>query len=396
MRICLVYDCLYPHTVGGAERWYRSLAERLVAEGHEVTYLTLRQWNPGESPDLDGVDVRAVGPRMRLYTESGRRRILPPLVFGAGVLVHLLRRGCRFDAVHTASFPYFSLLGAAAARRRGRYQLVVDWHEVWTREYWTEYLGSVGGLVGWLVQCLCVRLPQRAFCFSQLHARRLQAAGLRGDVTVLRGEYAGPVQAAVSTHEPEPLVVFAGRMIPEKLAIAVVAAVARARARMPELRATLLGDGPERDAVLQAVAEFDLDGVVAVPGFVSAEEVQATLGQALCLLLPSRREGYGLIVVEAASHGTPSIVVAGPDNAAVELISEGENGFVAVSASADDLADAIIQIRDRGSGLRRSTSEWFERNGDWLSLSASLDAVSAAYSEPPARSRDPMRQRDLS
>src|SRR5262249_48379662 len=44
VRICIVYDCLYPHTVGGAERWYRNLSERLADEGHDVTYLTLRQW----------------------------------------------------------------------------------------------------------------------------------------------------------------------------------------------------------------------------------------------------------------------------------------------------------------------------------------------------------------
>ena len=37
MRVCLVYDCLFPWTYGGAERWYRNLAERLAAEGHEVT-----------------------------------------------------------------------------------------------------------------------------------------------------------------------------------------------------------------------------------------------------------------------------------------------------------------------------------------------------------------------
>src|ERR1700729_3261337 len=45
MRICLVYDCLFPHTVGGAERWYRNLGERLAADAHDVTYLTLRQWD---------------------------------------------------------------------------------------------------------------------------------------------------------------------------------------------------------------------------------------------------------------------------------------------------------------------------------------------------------------
>ena len=46
VRICLVYDCLYPYTVGGAERWYRELAERLAHDGHDVTYLTMRQWEP--------------------------------------------------------------------------------------------------------------------------------------------------------------------------------------------------------------------------------------------------------------------------------------------------------------------------------------------------------------
>src|SRR5262249_49145120 len=83
MRLCLVYDCLFPHTVGGAERWYRNLAERLAADGHEVTYLTLRQWDRGADPGVGGVDVHAVGPRLRLYSWPGRRRIWPPLVFGA-------------------------------------------------------------------------------------------------------------------------------------------------------------------------------------------------------------------------------------------------------------------------------------------------------------------------
>jgi hypothetical protein len=79
MRICLVYDCLFPYTVGGAERWYRNLAERLVSNGHEVTYVTLRQWDRGERLDLDErVKVVTAGPRMALYTAGGRRRILPP------------------------------------------------------------------------------------------------------------------------------------------------------------------------------------------------------------------------------------------------------------------------------------------------------------------------------
>ena len=113
VQVCIVYDCLYPFTIGGAERWYRNLGEGLATKGHDVTFLTLRQWERGEEPDVAGIRVIAVGPRMDLYTGSGRRRLLPPIVFGLGVLAHLLRRGGRYDVVHTASFPYFSLLAAA-------------------------------------------------------------------------------------------------------------------------------------------------------------------------------------------------------------------------------------------------------------------------------------------
>src|ERR1700732_3524991 len=153
MRICIVYDCLFPYTVGGGERWYRNLAERLSQEGHEVTYLTLRQWQRGTEVELDGpIRVRTAGPRMQLYTAGGRRRILPPLVFGLGVFLHLLRHGRRYDVVDTCAFPYFSLLAAALLRPVRRYELVVDWFEVWSRSYWRGYLGGVGGLIGALVQ----------------------------------------------------------------------------------------------------------------------------------------------------------------------------------------------------------------------------------------------------
>lgn len=373
-----MYDCLFPHTVGGAERWYRNLAERLAADGHEVTYLTLRQWDRGVDPGVAGVDVRAVGPRMRLYTGPGRRRILPPLVFGIGVLWHLLRHGRRYQVVHTASFPYFSLLAAAAARPRGRYRLLVDWHEVWSRTYWREYLGRLGGDVGWMVQLICARVPQRAFCFSRLHAERLRAEGLVGEVTILPGEYEGPLEAP-QPGDGELVVVFAGRHIPEKQVPAIPPAIARARERLPELRAVILGDGPERQEVVALVRELGLDGIVEVPGFVATEEVERQIARALCLLLPSRREGYGLVVIEASFQGVPSIVVAGPDNAAVELVDEGENGLVARSASAEDLADAVVRVHEAGPELRRSTAAWFARNARRVSLEHSLELVLEAY-----------------
>src|SRR5258708_31925086 len=118
MRICVIYDCLFPYTVGGAERWYRNVAERLAQEGHDVTYLTLRQWDRGERLDLDArIRVVTAGPRMALYTSSRRRRILSPLVFGAGVLWPLLREGRRDEGGHTRAFPYFALPAPPPPRR---------------------------------------------------------------------------------------------------------------------------------------------------------------------------------------------------------------------------------------------------------------------------------------
>jgi glycosyltransferase involved in cell wall biosynthesis len=377
MRICLVYDCLYPYTVGGAERWYRNLGERLAAEGHDVTLVTLRQWPRGERAEVEGVRVVTAGPRMELYVE-GRRRVLPPLVFGAGVLWHLLAHGGRYDVVHTASFPYFSLLAAALVRPLRRFRLVVDWHEVWTRDYWREYLGRVGGPIGAWVQRRCARVRQRAFAFSRLHAARLRSEGLRGDVTVLEGEYVGSLEPR-GPEPAEPAVVFAGRHIPEKRVGALVPAIVRARESAPDLRCDVYGDGPERAALERTVREQGLEDVVRVHGFVDSDTVDRALRRALCMALPSRREGYGLVVIEAASVGTPSVVVADPDNAAVELVEDGVNGVVAPSASADDLAAAILRVRDAGPALRESTAAWFAANAPRLSLESSLREVVRSY-----------------
>jgi glycosyltransferase involved in cell wall biosynthesis len=411
MRICLVYDCLFPCTVGGAERWYRNLAERLAQEGHEVTYLTLCQWERGDEPRIEGVRVVEVGPKLALYTTEGRRRIAPPLVFGVGVLWHLLRNGRRYEVVHTCSFPYFSLLAAAAARPVGRYGLVVDWHEVWSRAYWREYLGGAGGAVGYAVQLLCARLPQRAFCFSRLHARRLRAEGLRGEPTVLEGEYAGTLDTPTA-HPAEPLVVFAGRLIPEKRAPLAVAAFALAASRLagsgpqdestpapggeskpapegtpePALRGEFYGDGPERQALERAIAEHGVQEIASAPGFVDAHRIDEALARAMCMLSTSSREGYGMIVIEAAARATPSVVVAGEDNAAVELVEEGVNGVVAPTADPEAIAAAIVKVHEAGMAMRESTAKWFEQNAQRLSLESSLRAVLASYKgEPSAR-----------
>jgi len=107
--------------------------------------------------------------------------------------------------------------------------------------------------------------------------------------------------------------------------------------------------------------------------------VDAEMRRAMCMLLTSRREGYGLVVVEAAARATPSVVLAGEDNAATELIVEGVNGTIAHSSEAQAVADAIVRIHEGGLALRESTARWFAENAERLSLESSLRTVLEIY-----------------
>jgi glycosyltransferase involved in cell wall biosynthesis len=377
-RICLVYDHLFPQTVGGAERWMRDLALHLVSTGHDVTYLTMRHWDESERPELRDVRVVGLTGAGQVY-RSERRTLLPPLRFGLAVARHLRAHGTDYDVVHMASFPYFPLLAAAALRRRRGYDLVVNWLEVWTRAYWWRYAGVLIGTTGWLVQKACVLVPHTAYCLSQLHAQRLVEAGYRGSPAILPGLYSGPVEPTPPDRVDPGLVVYAGRHVQEKRVDALIRGFALARERHPELRLELYGDGPETPRLDGLVQELGLAPSVRVLGRRDEDEVAAAIARCACLATASEREGYGLVVVEAAAHGTPSVVVDGPENAATELVTEGVNGAVSPDPSPPSLADAIGRVVESGTALRESTSRWFAENAPSLRIDRSLELVVEGY-----------------
>ena len=378
LRVCLVYDHLFPQTVGGAERWMRDLALHLASTDHVVTYLTMRHWDASEPPPLGSVHVIGLTDTGLVY-RSDRRTLLPPVRFGLAVAGHLWRHGSEYDVVHMASFPYFPMLAAAALRRRHGYRLVVNWLEVWTRAYWWRYAGVLIGTTGWLVQKACVLVPHTAYCLSELHARRLVEAGYDGTPTILPGLYAGPVEPTPADLVRPELVVYAGRHVQEKRVDALVRAFSIARDRHPGLRLELYGDGPETPRVEELVRELGLTSSVQLLGRRTEAEVGEAIARCACLATASEREGYGLVVVEAAAHGTPSVVVAGPENAATELVREGVNGAVSPDPSPRNIADAIARVVESGAPLRESTARWFAGNAPSLLIDRSLELVVEGY-----------------
>ena len=248
MRICIVYDCLFPWTVGGAERWYRNLAERLAADGHEVTYLTRLQWDIGDEPQIPGVQVVAVSRADDLYG-PGRQ----PADRAAAALRP--RRpaapAAPWDGVRRRAHGVLPVLlgarrggGAAARRLPARRRLA--------RGLERELLARVprrpsAGASGYAVQRRCVRVRHtRVLLLAPARGAAASRRACAATPTLLDGLYAGRPDSRREPREAEPLVVFAGRHIPEKRVPAVVAAIARARARGLDVRGLILGDGPER------------------------------------------------------------------------------------------------------------------------------------------------------
>ena len=141
--------------------------------GHDVTYLTLRQWDPATGPGVPGFEVVSVAGALPLYSE-GRRSIGAQLRFALGVL--RISRGTARATTSCRLRRCISLcLGLFASHLRG-FGLVVDWFEVWRRGYWLEYLGPVAGRLGWFGSW-SRRAAPRCPCFSRLHAERLRSFG---------------------------------------------------------------------------------------------------------------------------------------------------------------------------------------------------------------------------
>ena len=286
--------------------------------GHEVTYLTLRQWDRGRARRASpGVRVVAVGPRMELYARRAGGGSCRRSSSALGVLRHLLRHGRRYDVVHTASFPYFSLLAAALvrplARLPARRRLARGLDAATTGA--STSAASAGASAG-ACSGSALRVPQRAFCFSRLHAARLREEGLRGEVDRARGRVRRRRSSA-----PAPRAGRAGRRVrrpphPREARRRRSCRRSRgARERFPELRGEIFGDGPERAA--RARARSRAHGLerrrrgAGLRRRASVVDARAARARSACVL-PSRREGYGLVVVEAAAAGARASSWRGP------------------------------------------------------------------------------------
>jgi glycosyltransferase involved in cell wall biosynthesis len=364
MRVCIIYDCRYPVSHGGAEKWLGSLARALASRGARVTYV--HGAGRGEE-QRDGVRWFGLCDASDLCTPAGVRRSLPVIRFSWRVARYLRNHHRDFDLVYVHDMPILPVLGAWWGLRGAGKPWLVEWIEWWSVSYWQSYAGVLTGIIGYLSQRLALRVTPLAACYSDLTAEALRAVRPRIPIARLPGQADCPSEALVDRATLEervepprpPLAIFLGRFMAHKRAELAVDAVVRARAAIPGLRMILIGHGPEEVALRRRVAAIG-GGAFEVRVGASDAAVHEALSRASVLVHPSAREGFGLVVPEANSLGVPVVLVNGPFNAAPELIREG-GGITVANPDAQELSDAIIATIKAGRTARQGALANAER-----------------------------------
>jgi L-malate glycosyltransferase len=368
VKIAVVYDAVYPFSKGGAERRYYELALRLSRAGHDVHWYGMRYWSGPAVIRNGGITFHGVCRAIPLYTRDGRRSIPQALYFGLATLRIV---GARFDVIDCCGFPFFSIFAArvAVALRGG--QLVSTWHEVWGREYWHAYLGRLGG-VGSMLERMAARIPSHVIAVSRETASRLEhLMHPRCAVTVLPNGVDTVAIASVFADDKPCDLVYAGRLCDFKDVELLLTALLIMTEERPELTCRIVGDGPHRSALEAFTCRTGIADRVEFSGFLpTADQVYVAIAAARVFVLPSRREGFGIVALEANALGVPVVVVAHPDNCATELIGR-ENGFVVVP-DPHALAAVLGRLLDEPAGIRADACKAVARRYDW-------DAMAARY-----------------
>lgn len=137
-------------------------------------------------------------------------------------------------------------------------------------------------------------------------------------------------------------VLFSGQLIERKGVDLLVDAFLRVAATTPDLRLLLLGNGPEKAALAARVPENVRERVVFL-GHKDPADLPDVFANADIFCLPSRHDGWGVVVNEALGAGLP-IVVSDRVGAGRDLVEPGVNGFVTPSNDAVALAEALGRL----------------------------------------------------
>jgi glycosyltransferase involved in cell wall biosynthesis len=386
MRI-LILTWKDPHhpDAGGAEVVTFEFARRLQALGHEVTWFSRRFAGCESEETIEGIPVFRQGRLLTtyLYAPLFYRRMRP-------------RPDLVLDMINTICWqaPLF------AGRRT-----VAFVHQL-AREVFFHHLPRPLSWAAYAVEGLQY-VPYRRTPFLCVSAgTKSDLVGIRipaENVTVIPLGLDHVRHRPGAAKSPSPSFVFVGRLVAMKRAGLCVQAMRRVVDRHSDARLAILGSGPESERIEALIRELRLEHAVtlvtrdSVFGDESRDVKVELMQRAWALVLPSVKEGWGMVVTEAAACGTPSIVtnVTGLR----ESVQPGVTGLVvSANPTASELAEAMIRLIEDDATRRALSSaaiDWAARFNWDRSFECFYDGLTAAVArrggvpdEPPSRDRN--------
>jgi len=338
MKIAFVYDAIYPWVKGGAEKRIYELGKRLVAKGNEVHIFGVKWWDGADIIQNEGMVLHGVCGKMELYI-NGRRSIKEAIIFSIMLFPHLIKE--KFDVIDVSVFPYFSCFSVKIVSTSKRIPMITTWHEIW-EDYWYEYLGNFG-FVGKFIERLVSRMSNHSIAVSDHTKKGLESLGIdhhnihvvTNGIDIIK---INQIKSSIYTCD----IIFIGRFIKEKNLDILIESVDHIKKDVPDIECHIIGGGPEEKKLKGMVFDLGLQSNIKFLGFLDQDDVIAKLKSSKVLVLPSSREGFGIVVIEAFACSVPVITVRSPGNAAQELVNE-DTGFV-VNLNAGEIGDSIYTI----------------------------------------------------
>jgi L-malate glycosyltransferase len=330
-KIIFVTDKVYPYFFGGQEKRIHDFARKLAENGFDVSIASMKWWKE-DNFIKDGIKYIAFSKKIELYKKDGRRNYLNNFLFGLNTFFFVLKTDS--DIIDFEVFPYFPIIFARLAIFFGekKTKIIGNWCECLGKDGWKNY-DSNRWFIGLVLEKLAKSSCDKYLAISEFTKNRMvKNLGIDEKKIEVIHPCIIDYERIYKIKEQERKdydIVFFGRLVWHKHVEKIIEISNKLKKNGINAKILIIGNGPEEENIKRIVEEHELMRDVYFLDFIdSYDELIKKIKSAKIMILPSEREGFGIAVLEANACGLPVLVLDYPDNAAKELIKNGENGFV--------------------------------------------------------------------
>jgi D-inositol-3-phosphate glycosyltransferase len=376
MRVLTAAHYWPPH-VGGVEFEAREQSRRLLARGHDMTVVSSRIGDDRDVSYDDGFPVHKVAASNVLEA----RFRLPYPVFSPKLFAATARLARDADVVVAHTHTFMSTVAAARSARVHHKPFVLIQNNPFIEYRFPLDLVQRGADA--TVARYTIGAADRLVAISDFTAQYLRRLAPKRDVTVMHlgtdtdrfspvdREHRAEIRRRLGLPVDAFIALTVRRLFYRNGLDTLLDATARLRDHA-QLHVVIGGAGPEHAEIEARIKNDGLDRVH-LTGFIPDADLPDYYRAADVFVLPTRTaEGFGLVLMEAAASGVPSI--ATDSGAPREVIEDGVTGLLVPPGDPEALAGAIAELdssperlaRMSAAALRRSAGFTWERSIDTL------------------------------